>query len=146
MGLAQIGEFSFIIANLGRSSGVTSGVLYPIAVTVSLFTTLLTPYLLGSAHVVTSMLARLSPRPFSTFATFYTAWVTRLTTDLPRSERIAQGLFLRLILYTAVTVSVFVATWGGIRSLMRLLPALIPKQNAILPWAGAALITLPFLF
>lgn len=146
MGLAQIGEFSFIIANLGRSSGITSGVLYPIAVTVSLFTTLLTPYLLGSAHAVTSLLARLSPRPLSTFATFYTAWVTRLTTDLPRSERIAQGLFLRLILYTAVTVSVFVATWGGIQPLMHLLPAIIPKQNAILPWAGAALVTLPFLF
>jgi CPA2 family monovalent cation:H+ antiporter-2 len=146
MGLAQIGEFSFIIATLGRSSGVTSGMLYPIAVAVSLLTTLFTPYLLRSSHKVTSVLARLSPRPLTTFATFYTAWVARLTTDLPRSERLAQGLFLRLILYTAVTVSVFVATWSGIRSFIRLLPEIIPRQNAILPWAGAALSTLPFLF
>jgi CPA2 family monovalent cation:H+ antiporter-2 len=82
----------------------------------------------------------------STFSTFYTAWVARLTTDLPRSERTAQGLFLRLILYTAVTVSVFVATWSGIRSFTHLLPEILPRQNTILPWAGAALITLPFLF
>ena len=35
MSLAQIGEFSFIIASLGLSLGVTSAFLYPIAVTVS---------------------------------------------------------------------------------------------------------------
>ncbi|MEI9863962.1 MAG: cation:proton antiporter [Limisphaerales bacterium] len=35
MGLAQIGEFSFIIAALGLNLGVTSKFLYPIAVTVS---------------------------------------------------------------------------------------------------------------
>jgi len=42
--LAQIGEFSFIIAALGKSLGVTSGKLYPIAVAVSAITTFLTPY------------------------------------------------------------------------------------------------------
>jgi len=42
--LAQIGEFSFIIASLGASLKVTSSFLYPIAVAVSAITTLLTPY------------------------------------------------------------------------------------------------------
>jgi CPA2 family monovalent cation:H+ antiporter-2 len=46
MGLAQIGEFSFIIASLGLSLNVTSKFLYPIAVSVSVLTTLLTPYLI----------------------------------------------------------------------------------------------------
>ncbi|HEY0552538.1 MAG TPA: cation:proton antiporter, partial [Verrucomicrobiae bacterium] len=41
MGLAQIGEFSFIIAALGLSLKVTSDFLYPVAVTVSAITTLL---------------------------------------------------------------------------------------------------------
>ena len=44
MGLAQIGEFSFIIASLGLSLNVTSEFIYPIAVAVSSLTTLLTPY------------------------------------------------------------------------------------------------------
>src|SRR6185436_3794151 len=44
MGLAQIGEFSFIIAALGLSLNVTSDFLYPVAVAVSAITTLLNPY------------------------------------------------------------------------------------------------------
>jgi CPA2 family monovalent cation:H+ antiporter-2 len=52
MGLAQIGEFSFIIAQLGLTLKVTSDFLYPIAVTVSAITTLLTPYLIKSSDAV----------------------------------------------------------------------------------------------
>jgi CPA2 family monovalent cation:H+ antiporter-2 len=42
MSLAQIGEFSFIIAALGLSLKATSEFLYPVAVAVSAQTTLLT--------------------------------------------------------------------------------------------------------
>jgi monovalent cation:H+ antiporter-2, CPA2 family len=146
MGLAQIGEFSFIIANLGRTSGVTSGALYPIAVAVSLMTTLVTPYLLRSAHAVTAVLTRVSPRPLLTFATFYSAWVTRLTFHAPRVKPVVQALFLRLLLYLAVTVTLFVTTWSGARPLVRLLPRVLPKQDEVLQWAIAAAVVLPFLF
>ncbi len=44
LSLAQIGEFSFIIATLGLSLKVTSDFLYPVAVAVSALTTFLTPY------------------------------------------------------------------------------------------------------
>lgn len=44
--LAQIGEFSFIIATLGTTLQVTSEFLYPIAVSISAVTTLTTPYLI----------------------------------------------------------------------------------------------------
>jgi CPA2 family monovalent cation:H+ antiporter-2 len=46
MSLAQIGEFSFIIAALGVSLGAVRGFLYPVAVAVSAITTLLTPWLI----------------------------------------------------------------------------------------------------
>lgn len=46
MSLAQIGEFSFIIATLGMTLKVTSDFLYPIAVAVSAVTTFTTPYLI----------------------------------------------------------------------------------------------------
>lgn len=46
LSLAQIGEFSFIIATLGMTLKVTSDFLYPIAVTVSAITTFTTPYLI----------------------------------------------------------------------------------------------------
>jgi monovalent cation:H+ antiporter-2, CPA2 family len=46
MTLAQIGEFSFIIATLGTELKVTSPFLYPIAIAVSVITSFLTPYLI----------------------------------------------------------------------------------------------------
>lgn len=46
MSLAQIGEFSFIIASLGVSLKVTSEFLYPVIVAVSGITTFTTPYLI----------------------------------------------------------------------------------------------------
>lgn len=49
MSLAQIGEFSFIIATLGMTLKVTSHYLYPIAVAVSAITTFTTPYLIKSS-------------------------------------------------------------------------------------------------
>ncbi|MEK6555386.1 MAG: cation:proton antiporter, partial [Bdellovibrionota bacterium] len=49
MSLAQIGEFSFIIATLGVTLKVTSDFLYPIAVAVSAVTTFTTPYLIKYA-------------------------------------------------------------------------------------------------
>ena len=44
--MAQIGEFSFIIASLGLSLGVTGHFLYPVVVAVSVITTFLTPYMI----------------------------------------------------------------------------------------------------
>ena len=47
--MAQIGEFSFIIASLGLSLGVISHFLYPVVVAVSVITTFLTPYMMRLA-------------------------------------------------------------------------------------------------
>lgn len=47
--MAQIGEFSFIIASMGQSMGVTSKFLYPIVVAVSVITTFLTPYMIRAS-------------------------------------------------------------------------------------------------
>lgn len=49
LSLAQIGEFSFIIATLGISLKVTNEILYPMAVAISSITTLTTPYLMRLA-------------------------------------------------------------------------------------------------
>lgn len=57
MSMAQIGEFSFVIAALGLSLKVTSDFLYPLAITVSSLTTLATPYLIrNSDRVVDALL------------------------------------------------------------------------------------------
>jgi CPA2 family monovalent cation:H+ antiporter-2 len=63
MSLAQIGEFSFIIAALGLNLKVTSGFLYPIAVGVSALTAFTTPYMIkASGPLCTWVESKLSPR------------------------------------------------------------------------------------
>lgn len=83
MGLAQIGEFSFIIAALGLTLKVTSDFLYPIAVAVSALTTLLTPYLIRSSDATVrgmekscpaASCARWTPTPPG-----WAAWAPRAT-------------------------------------------------------------------
>lgn len=44
MCMCQIGEFSYIIASLGKDMGATPDYLYPVIVTVSILTTFVTPY------------------------------------------------------------------------------------------------------
>ena len=59
--LTQIGEFAFILANLGMSLHVTSEFLYPIVVAVSVFTTFTTPYMIRLAEPAYNMVARMLP-------------------------------------------------------------------------------------
>lgn len=56
--LVQIGEFAFIIANLGQSLKVTDTSLYPIVVAVSVITTFLTPYIMKLAYPTLSFLEK----------------------------------------------------------------------------------------
>ncbi len=62
MSLSQIGEFSFIIASLGASLGVTSGFLYPVIVAVSVVTTLTTPFYIKSSDGLYRLIVKLLPQ------------------------------------------------------------------------------------
>ncbi len=110
MGLAQIGEFSFIIASLGLSLKVTSEFLYPIAVAVSSITTLLTPYLIKSADGFVNQFDRLAPRSIFNALNLYTDWVGRLGR---RHTGLAMKLIRRwagqMILNAALIAAVFIA-------------------------------------
>lgn len=60
--MAQIGEFSFIIASLGLSLGVISKFLYPVVVAVSVITTFITPYMIRAATPCYAALERRLPK------------------------------------------------------------------------------------
>ncbi|TDQ08850.1 cation:proton antiporter [Pedobacter metabolipauper] len=62
MSLAQIGEFSFIIATLGVTLKVTSDFLYPIAVAAAAITTFTTPYLIKLSEPFYNLLTRILPK------------------------------------------------------------------------------------
>lgn len=67
--MAQVGEFAFIIATLGKSLGVISEFLYPVVVAVSVITTFLTPYMIRAAEPCYNVLIKHLPK----------RWVRRLT-------------------------------------------------------------------
>jgi transporter, CPA2 family len=67
--MAQVGEFGFIIATLGKSLGVISEFLYPVVVAVSVITTFLTPYMIRAAEPCYNVLVKHLPK----------RWVRRLT-------------------------------------------------------------------
>lgn len=62
MSQTQIGEFSFIIANLGIGLGVTSDFLYPVIVAVSVVTTFTTPFFIKSSDKAVAVLEILIPK------------------------------------------------------------------------------------
>ncbi|HEY8270533.1 MAG TPA: cation:proton antiporter [Pseudobdellovibrionaceae bacterium] len=64
MSLAQIGEFSFIIATLGVSLNVVSDFLYPIIIAVSAVTTFTTPYMIRNSDPIYSWIERRLPQTF----------------------------------------------------------------------------------
>lgn len=111
MGLAQIGEFSFIIASLGLTLNVTSKFLYPIAVAVSAITTLLTPYLIKSADGLVNVFDRIAPRSLVNSLELYTRWVGQLGSQ--RTTTLAGSLTRRwmgqMLLNAALIAAVFIA-------------------------------------
>jgi CPA2 family monovalent cation:H+ antiporter-2 len=117
MSLAQIGEFSFIIAGVGLSSGATRPFLYPIAVTVSAITTLLTPWLIRASDPVATYVDRRLPRSIQTFGALYGTWLEALRTQ-PREPTVGRRLrrVAGLILLDAALLAALVivaAVWGG---------------------------------
>lgn len=80
MSLAQIGEFSFIIATLGVTLKVTSDFLYPIAVAASAITTFTTPYLIKVSEPFYNFLARILPQKWLDAISRYSSSTAGITT------------------------------------------------------------------
>lgn len=119
MSLAQIGEFSFIIAGLGLSLGATGQFLYPVAVAVSAITTLTTPWLIKAAGGTASFIDRKMPRPMQTFVSLYGSWVERLGTDRRQDTRgaVLRNLIKLLVLDVALLLAITIGTSVGIDGL-----------------------------
>jgi CPA2 family monovalent cation:H+ antiporter-2 len=97
MSLAQIGEFSFIIAALGLSTGATREFLYPVAVTVSAATTLLTPWMIRWSGPAADGIDRWLPKPIRTFAALYDSWLERMRHGMEPAQA-TRGRRLRFLL------------------------------------------------
>ena len=115
MALAQIGEFSFIIAGLGLSLQATGEFLYPIAVAVSAVTTLTTPWLVRASDPVAYFVDRKLPRPLQTFVSLYASWLEQIRSGPQRAtagiriRKLVRLLLLDFALLTGMAIGTAVA-------------------------------------
>lgn len=149
LSMAQIGEFSFVIATLGLSLGVISDFIYPTAVAVSVLCMAISPYLVRSADLAADGLRWLTPRPLRLLVHSYTGWLESLK-PVDDNAMIA-AMLRRLLWHIAVNIMLVVtlfvigayvnahnwqwfATWGIGRDL---------RHSLI--WACALFLSLPLL-
>ena len=120
--MAQIGEFSFIIASLGLSLGVISDFLYPVVVAVSVITTFLTPYMIRLATPAYNMLEKRLPTK-----------VIKSLNHLSMSQSGAsrQSLWKRLILQMTINSVVYSILTSAVIALM--FTFVLPFMRRLLP-------------
>jgi len=150
MGLAQIGEFSFIIATLGLALNVISDFLYPIAVAVSAVTTLLTPYLIRMSDPILERVVRFTPKRISRTASVYTEWLQSLKPqgDSAVLARMVQKILLQVMVNLAIVAALFLAAgyFGDRPRMWESIPWQVEEsiRNTVL-WLGVLLLSTPFL-
>ncbi|APG05268.1 cation/H(+) antiporter [Luteibacter rhizovicinus DSM 16549] len=147
MGLAQIGEFSFVIASLGLTLEVTSKFLYPVAVAVSAITTFLTPYLIRASDPLASFLGRALPTRVTGVFGAYTEWMGNLGLQgqgaivMKMIRRLVWHVIINMMLVIAVFVIVAFAYRRGFLHVDVLSDDATVRRS--LAWSFAALMSLP---
>jgi CPA2 family monovalent cation:H+ antiporter-2 len=148
-GLSQIGEFSFVIATLGLTMGVTDPSLYPIVVGVALVTTLFTPLWIHNADRLADTLLRAAPKPLAGYLTLYKDWVERFKGGQWNS--LAWKLSRKWLLQMAINMALVAGLLIGAATLARLKPAwlvewkLEPATLRTALWVAALVLSLPML-
>ena len=131
--MAQIGEFSFIIASLGLSLGVISDFLYPVVVAVSVITTFLTPYMIRLATpAYTALEHRLPVELISS--------LNHLTTSRPSTQK--NSLWKRLLTQMTINTIVYSILTSAVIALM--FTFVLPFTHELFPswglhWYGNAI-------
>lgn len=105
--MAQIGEFSFIIASLGLSLGVISNYLYPVVVAVSVITTFLTPYMIRLATPTYQVMEKHLPKRLINILNHF-AMSHPSTTQQSKWKSLLRQMLINTVAYSILTAAVIV--------------------------------------
>ncbi len=103
--MAQIGEFSFIIASLGLSLGVISNYLYPVVVAVSVITTFLTPYMIRLATPTYQVMEKHLPKRLINIQNHF-AMSHPSTTQQSKWKSLLRQMLINTVAYSILTAAV----------------------------------------
>ena len=120
--MAQIGEFSFIIASLGLSLHVIGDFLYPVVVAVSVITTFLTPYMIRFATPVYTHLEKRLPNK-----------LIQSMNHLSMNQTGAQEGSLWKQLLTQMAMNTFVYSILSVAAILLMFTFVLPFMQRLLP-------------
>ena len=149
MSLAQIGEFSFIIASVGLATGSTRDFLYPVAVAVSAITTLTTPALIRGAPRFARIIDAQLPNALQTFVALYGSWIERLREAPKRSRsrtrKLLRGIAMDFVLLAVLFIGLSVEFPRLVRWLDSSVGLSVPVARTAVLVFGAVLAALPLI-
>lgn len=122
--LAQLGEFSFILASLGCSLGVMREFIYPCIIAVSVLTTFTTPYMIKAADPASRWLHNHLPdRILSKLNTSDEDASKSSKAEKSEWKKFLSSYFLRVILYSVILIALMICSQTFFKSVLtRLLP------------------------
>lgn len=147
-GMAQVGEFAFVLATIAAGLGLSSDALYPVIVSVATVNALVRPYLVDNALRIAALVERCTPAPLRTAATIYARWLLAVrSTQADRSpaRRMLRSVTLQIVLNVALIAGGFGAATlasGFLPSNLFALPESVGGTRTLC-WAIALLLCLP---
>lgn len=144
-GLAQIGEFSFIIAQLGMSLKVLDETVYPIIVAVSIVTTFTTPYLIRFSGPAAALIERILPATWVDFLNRYATHAESRRTGTGKSREWLVP-FLRWLITGLITSVVFVLGSEWLLPFLKAEVKLDPQLAPLVAGGASFLTGAPFIF
>ncbi|MCC5829952.1 MAG: cation:proton antiporter [Phycisphaeraceae bacterium] len=149
LGLAQIGEFAFIIAVLGHELGATSDFLYPVAVSVAAISTLTTPYMIRYSNPIAAVLEKAVPGKVRVLMDLYTRWLTSLTQSKRQAtqvRRLIRRSFMQMGLNLLLIGVIFVSL-SALSGQLHPPPDWLPEwlEPEVIAFLAALLLSLPLM-
>ncbi len=106
LGMATIGEFSFVMVSIGVSYKAVNESVYPVIVAVSVICMAVSPHLLRRSDSFARGLARLLPHSWRVMLSDYTEWLGNVR---PVSDNaVLAAMFRRLLWHIAVNISLVI--------------------------------------
>ena len=106
--MAQIGEFSLLMAGLAVGLGEAGAAVAPVAVAVTVATTFTTPWMVRWGGPLAERTDRWLPRPIQTFVTLWGAWIEGLLVQARTPWSGARQLLLLLLVDTTLLTAVLI--------------------------------------
>ncbi|MDR2918184.1 MAG: cation:proton antiporter [Tannerella sp.] len=145
--LAQIGEFSFIIATLGMSLGVISDILYPIIVAVSVITTFTTPYFIKMSPAVSGYIEKHIPPKWNKLIYGYASSDFKSVNKQNDWRKLLKNILFQVSVYFTLSFAIMLIcktviiplitdyipdVWGAVLSAIITLIAMAPFMRAMI--------------